>query len=63
MDDSIGGDDVLLKYHLDAVDCETVSITANLDVAALQGFVRGSGHYGLGTLHRVQQMVVKESCG
>lgn len=63
VDDSIAGDDVLLKHHLDAVDCETVSITADLDVAPLQGLVWGTGHYCLGTLNRVQQMVVEESCG
>lgn len=35
VDDAIGGDDVLLQHHLNAVDCQAVAIAADLYVAAL----------------------------
>lgn len=35
VDDTIGGDNVLLQYHLNAIDCQAVSITADLYGAAL----------------------------
>lgn len=37
MDDAVGGDDVLLQHHPDAVDCQAVAVTADLYGAALGG--------------------------
>lgn len=35
VDDAIGGDNVFLQHHLNAVDSQAVTITANLYGAAL----------------------------
>lgn len=60
MDDTIGGDNVLLQHHLDTVDCEAVPITANLNVVTLQGLVGGTGHDGLRALDRVQEVEIQQ---
>lgn len=57
VDDAVGGDDVLLQHHLDAVDCQAVAVTADLYGAALGGLKHRSCHDGFGTLGAVQQVV------
>lgn len=58
--DAIGGDDVLLQHHLNAVDCQAVAIAADLYVAALGGLKHWSRHDGFGTLGAVQQVEVDQ---
>lgn len=53
VDDAVGGDDVLLQHHLDAVDCQAVAITANLYGAALSSLKHRPRHDGFGTLGAV----------
>lgn len=60
MDDAVGGDDVLLQHHLDAVDREAVAVAADLYGAALGGLEHRSCHDGFGTLGAVQQVVVDQ---
>lgn len=60
VDDAVGGDDVLLQHHLDAVDCQAVAVTADLYGAALSGLKHRSRHDGFGTLGAVQQVVVDQ---
>lgn len=60
MDDAIGGDDVLLQHHLDAVNCQAVAIAADLYGAALSGLKHRSCHDGFRTLGAVQQVVVDQ---
>ena len=61
VDDTVGGDDVLLEHHLDAVDSQTFTVTADLDAVALQSLVGAAGHDGLRALHGVQQVEVQKS--
>ena len=58
MDDPVGGDDVLLHYHLDAVDREAVAVAAHLDAVALHGLIGGAQHDALGALDRVEEVEV-----
>lgn len=60
VDDAVGGDDVLLQHYFDAVDCQAVAVTADLDGAALGGLKQRSRHDGFGTLGAVQQVVVDQ---
>lgn len=39
VDDAIGGDNVLFQHHLNAIDCQAVTITADLYGAALCGLI------------------------
>lgn len=63
VDDAIGGDDVLLQHHLDAIDSEAVAVTSDLYRAALGGLKHRSRHDGFGTLGAVQQVVVDQGLG
>lgn len=60
MDDAVGGDDVLLQDHLDAVDCQAVAVTADLYGAALGGLKHRPRHEGFGALGAVQQVEVDQ---
>lgn len=58
VDDAIGGDDVLLQHHLDAVDCQTVAVTADLYGTALGCLKHRTRHDGFRTLGAVQEVVL-----
>lgn len=60
MDDAVGGDDVLLVHHLDAVDGQTVPVAADLDVVALHGYVRAAGEDRLRALDGFQEVEFQE---
>lgn len=60
MDDAVGGDDVLLQHHLDAVDRQAVAVTADLYGAALGGLEHRPRHDGFGALGAVQQVEVDQ---
>lgn len=51
MDDAITGDDVLLEHHLDSVNGEALTITADLDVVTLKRLVGGASHNGFRAQH------------
>lgn len=40
VDDAIGGDNVLFQHHLNAIDCQAVTITADLYGGALCGLIQ-----------------------
>lgn len=60
VDDAVGGDDVLLQHHLDAIDCQAVAVAADLYGAALGGLKHWSRHDGFGALGAVQQVEVDQ---
>lgn len=60
MDDAVGGDDVFLQHHFNAVDGQTVSITADLQLAALQGLEHAARRDGLRTLRGAQEVIVQQ---
>lgn len=60
VDDAVGGNDVLLQHHFDAVDCQTVAIATDLYGAALCCLVHWPCHDCFWTLDTVQQVVVHQ---
>lgn len=61
VDDTVGGDNVLLANHLYTVDCQAFAITADLNVVALKGLIRGASHDGLRALDWVQEVETNKS--
>lgn len=62
MDNTIGGNNVLLQHHLDSIDSQAVAITADLYGAALGSLVHWPCHDCFGTLDTVQQVVFHQGC-